>query len=344
MKHKKIIHILPSNGIGGAEIAATSSKGIKNQYYSLFIKFLYKPSINNPFQTIFCILESLKTTVEIIKCQPNVIIVSLWKSCLSAIFIKLFRPKTKIILFIHLPNSVHLIDYFSNFIVSKLANQIWGDSDFSLKARYKELCINKKKKSQVISFLTYKLVQNTSYINEPSFIFWGRFHRQKRIDLAIHFFKNVSSKVKNAKFTIIGQDCGELKYLIKLTKKLQLDKKINFLSPKNIIEISELSKKATFYLQLSRFEGLAMSVVESMQLGLIPIVTDVGEIKNYCTHLNNALIYEDIISTTNQVIKLLEDPTQMRYLRENAISSWSRKFTYREDMTNSLTKFIKTNK
>ena len=142
MQAKKIIHILPSNGIGGAEIAASSSKGIKNQYYSLFIRFLYKPSINIPFQRILCVLESFNTTLDIIRCQPNVIIVSLWKSCLSAIFIKLFRPKTKIILFIHLPNSVHLIDYISNFIISKLANQIWGDSDSSLKSStiWKSVC------------------------------------------------------------------------------------------------------------------------------------------------------------------------------------------------------------
>ena len=115
MQAKKIIHILPTNGIGGAEIAALSSIGIRNQSYSLFVKFLYKTSTHSPFRKFFYVLESLNTTLDIIKLQPDLIIVSLWKSCLSAILIKLFRPNTKIILFIHLPNSVHLIDYFSNF-------------------------------------------------------------------------------------------------------------------------------------------------------------------------------------------------------------------------------------
>ena len=255
---------------------------------------------------------------------------------------KIIKPNTKIILFIHLPNSIHFIDYFSNFLISKLANQIWGDSDSSLKSRYEELAINKNKKSRVISFLTHKLVQNKNHEYKPNFIFWGRLHSQKRINLAIHFFGNVSSKVKNAKFTIIGPDCGELNSLRKLTNKFQLDKKINFLSAKSIEEISELSKDATFYLQLSRFEGLAMSVVESMQLGLIPIVTNVGEIKNYCMHMENALIFKNINSTTIQVINLLKNPSHMNYIRENAISSWSKKLLI-EDISNSL-QFIQENK
>ena len=97
------------------------------------------------------------------------------------------------------------------------------------------------------------------------------------------------------------------------------------MSLKNIEEISELSKDATFYLQLSRLEGLTMSVIESMQPGLIPIVTNVGEIKNYCMHMENALIFKNINSTTNQVLNLLKNPSHMKYIRENAISSWSKK-------------------
>ena len=56
--------------------------------------------------------------------------------------------------------------------------------------------------------------------------------------------------------------------------------------------------------------------------------------------MENALIFKNINSTTNQVINLLQNPSQMKYIRENAISSWSKKITYREDMSNSLTKFI----
>ena len=36
-----------------------------------------------------------------------------------------------------------------------------------------------------------------------------------------------------------------------------------------------------------------MSVCESMQLGLIPLVTNVGQIKKYCKNLHNCFIYQN---------------------------------------------------
>ena len=50
-----------------------------------------------------------------------------------------------------------------------------------------------------------------------------------------------------------------------------------------------------------------MSVLESMQLGLIPIVTDVGEIKNYCVHNHNSIIFKDMELTKETIIKLMKN-------------------------------------
>ena len=44
-----------------------------------------------------------------------------------------------------------------------------------------------------------------------------------------------------------------------------------------------------------------MSVVESMQLGLISIVTNIGEIKNYCIHGQNSLIFSNIKKTSEEI-------------------------------------------
>ena len=48
-----------------------------------------------------------------------------------------------------------------------------------------------------------------------------------------------------------------------------------------------------------------MSVLESMQMGLIPIVTNVGELQNYCIDNKNSIIFKDIESTKDKIIKLL---------------------------------------
>ena len=156
MQAKKIIHILPTDGIGGAEIAALSSIGIRNECYSLFVKYLFKTSIDSPFRRFFYVLESLNTTLDIIKFQPDLIIVSLWKSCLSAIIIRCFRPKIKIILFLHLPKSVNFLDYFFTFITSRIASQIWGDSTTTIENRTKELNVDKNVRKKFQKKAKYK--------------------------------------------------------------------------------------------------------------------------------------------------------------------------------------------
>ena len=54
--------------------------------------------------------------------------------------------------------------------------------------------------------------------------------------------------------------------------------------------VKHYAKKCSFFLQLSFYEGFAMSVIEAMQLGLVPVVTNVGEISNYCIDNFNGVI------------------------------------------------------
>ena len=44
-----------------------------------------------------------------------------------------------------------------------------------------------------------------------------------------------------------------------------------FSKKKNLSEIIKISKNYSFFLQLSDYEGMGMSVNESMQLGLVPV-------------------------------------------------------------------------
>ena len=104
----------------------------------------------------------------------------------------------------------------------------------------------------------------------------------------------------------------------------------------NIEEIINYSKKSSFFLQLSPEEGLGMSVVESMQLGLIPIVTNVGEIKNYCLHKKNSIIFKNIKKTTKELLSLIQNPQEMTLLRKEAISTWYKSATFKDDITKAF--------
>ena len=83
-----------------------------------------------------------------------------------------------------------------------------------------------------------------------------------------------------------------------------------------------------------------MSVVESMQLGLIPIVTQVGEIKNYCIHNKNSIIFKNKKSTKNTILNLIKNQKKLNFLYKNVVNTWSHKKTYKEDLENYLDSLI----
>tara|TARA_A100001037_G_C14873989_1_gene510851 strand:- start:337 stop:762 length:426 start_codon:yes stop_codon:yes gene_type:complete len=117
-----------------------------------------------------------------------------------------------------------------------------------------------------------------------------------------------------------------------LSKKLNIEKNVNFLGPKDLDSIINLSKNASFYLQTSKLEGMAMSVVEAMQLGLVPLVTPVGEIKNYCIDKVNAILIDDEDSAVKSILNLLDNKNAFEKIRQNTISCWNDSEIYSESI------------
>ena len=108
----------------------------------------------------------------------------------------------------------------------------------------------------------------------------------------------------------------------------------------NLKQIIELVKDNSFFIQLSSYEGMAMSVVESMQLGLVPIVTNVGEIENYCTDGFNSIIYEGVEKTFLKVLNVKENIEVYKYIRNNSSKTWINKNLYKDDMKSACKNFV----
>ena len=112
----------------------------------------------------------------------------------------------------------------------------------------------------------------------------------------------------------------------------------NFMEMKDIISIA---RDCSFFIQLSLYEGMALSVVEAMQLGLVPIVTSVGEIENYCKNNFNSIIYKDEKNTFKQVERALQNKNIYSNLRKNAIENWKNQNIYSEDIVLNCDSFSK---
>ena len=338
---KKIIHLIPYNGIGGVESAANTMKGLI--FNDLEFQLLYIFETQSKKKNYFSSLNFYKLFLSIGKLlsnKPDLLVVSLWRSCIPGIIYKIIRPKTKVVLFLHYPKHYHFVDMIFTRLMSFMSDYVWADSEDTLNSRLPNFS---KKNSNIISFVARRFQSSNRNLVKPNFIFWGRLHEQKYIHRAIEIFTVVKSHYENATFKIIGPDGGEMSDLKNLVERKNLSKSVIFLGPQDMESIINFSKEASFYLQTSKLEGMAMSVVEAMQLGLVPVVTPVGEIKNYCEDFKNSLLITDNKSAITNVISLIEDNISYNLIRDNAIRKWKNYEIYSEAFINASKKILGLN-
>ena len=288
----KIVHLVPYDGIGGVETAAKTMMHVYDGNIDFEVKYIFDSknksrkqiikSTYNPIKLLSAALGFRKNTVD-------VLIVSLWRSLIVGVLVKIFRPKIKLVTFLHLAKHAHCIDAICNSVALPLSSQIWADSEATRKGR---LSFSKQRQCHVISFVTKKIEPLPLKTVAPVFIFWGRITTQKGLGRAILIFSEIHKQYRHAKFLVVGPYDNDAVKIKKLCASMGLEESVVFNGSATFEEIINYAGPASFYLQTSIIEGMAMSVVESMQLGLVPIVTPVGEIRNYCQDGHNAVIVE----------------------------------------------------
>jgi glycosyltransferase involved in cell wall biosynthesis len=335
----KVIHLIPFDGVGGVEVAARSIGSAINGDVNFEIRYIFENieiskncwSIFNPFRMVIVAWRLAKSDVDLL-------VVSLWRSSIVGLMAKFFRPKLKLITFLHLDKSVHYLDFISTFLSSKFSIQIWADSQATLDKRIPNLPI---RNGRIISFVTHRFKSLPEKHVVPSFVFWGRIAKQKNLILSIHLFSAVLKFHPDAKLTIIGPDAGELHDIQSLCVSLGLKKSVLFTGPLSHNEIIKHAHKASFYLQTSFSEGMAMSVVEAMQFGLVPVVTPVGEISSYCKDGINAVVVTSEEQTVASILGLLNGNDRYQEIRRRAISTWLDKTIYKDSILMTCNDVIK---
>ena len=322
MNLKNIVHLIPYDGTGGVESAARSVPENLREGLNFSIEYIFTKNSKRPF-------AYFTTARKLLVKKPDLIILSLWRSCIVGLMVWCFSRKSKIVLMLHYPEHVHLVDKILTILTSLIACEVWADSQATLDTRLSEPI---RVESKIISFMSNKLEPVTPLNATKNFIFWGRLHRQKGLEQSIKIFSDIKVDIPDANFIIIGPDGGEKKKLLELTKDLNIADSVSFLGEKTFYEIKTLAGNASFYLQTSILEGMAMSVVEAMQLGLIPIVNPVGEIKNYCQNNLNAILVGNNNSLNIQILNLYSDKEHFQQTRKNAIYTWLDQKTYADSI------------
>ena len=336
----KIFHLVPADGYGGVEVAAKYTNNIKSTMCKFEVKYIYDQKISSQnYSALFNPFKIIKSSFDIIKQSPDVIILSLWRSILVGLLIKIFKKNISLILFIHSETNSHWLDYFLTSFGLRLCDEVWADSYSSMNKRLKKYKISKNKK--IISFLPRILsrVINKDTEIKPNFIYWGRIGEEKQINISITIFAKILKYYPDAKFRIIGPDGGSKSKLKALINYYKISKSVIWFDELDIQSIIDLARKSFFYIQASKFEGMAVSVAEAMQLGLLPIVTNVGEIKQYCKDNENSLIITDIDDTVNKILNILSSKTAYYQMSINASKVWENKDSYRDSIKHNIEDF-----
>ena len=328
----KVIHLLPCDGIGGVEVAASSMGFVQEGELEFAVDYIFPEFYNarektlfrfNPFPFFSAAWRASRQGVDLF-------IVSLWRSAVVGFFAKLLRPKLKLVVFLHSSKDAHVVDFIVTRIAVWSATEVWCDSMASLRGKVPEIL---EGKCRIISFVIRRFEPGHAKAVDASFIFWGRINQCKGLDRAIRLFAELYKSYPTARFTIIGPDGGALLELQKLSFSLGVEDAVVFLGAMTHDEIVYYAHQASFYLQTSVFEGMAMSVVESMQLGLVPVVTPVGEIGTYCGSGYNAIIVESDQRVVSDILGLLNsDDETYQQLRVNALATWKNQLPYKDSV------------
>lgn len=332
----QIVHVIPYDGIGGVEIATASvpagrypgfvfrkvfiaSKGQPND-----APYVYESGLgpeNNPF-------AFLRTIAFLVRARPQVLVLSLWRSCIVGLAVKALRPRTRLVVFLHNTRHSNKVDAVLTRATARFADAIWADSASTAAQRLgpaRAAC------TRPISFLTQRIARVTGEHPAPHFITWGRLHPRKRIELALDFFALVHARHPDARFTIIGPDRGESAMLKAKTAALGLQDAVRFIGPADMEQIADHASASAFFVQTSRSEGMGMAVVEAMQLGLVPVVTPVGEIGTYVADGQNGIWFTSAQDAADKVERLLTDPATFRAMSQAATQVWQGLPLYRDE-------------
>ena len=341
--------MIPKDGLGGVEQAARS----------------LNPDSHLDIETVFVCGETLSDKKHIkvvsediglnslafyfrafkylVNTKPDLLICSLWRVSFVGVFYYLYtmlfyREKVRLVVFIHSNKFAHYFDKFITKIAVSLAGEVWCDSEASRNAI---LSISSNSgKFKVISFFVKNEGQKITSVHDRknNFVFWGRIAKAKRLDRAIRLFNEVLKESGESLFYIYGPDSGELGNVQKLVNELNLTDKVIFMGSKKPNHYPEELRNAKFFINTSTHEGMAIAVVEAMQLGLIPVVTPVGEVGNYCIDGFNSIYYNE--SSKNKIIETLNNSELCDSLSSNAIKYWLDHSDYTESFNQNCLRLV----
>ncbi|WP_353721894.1 glycosyltransferase family 4 protein [Dyadobacter sp. 676] len=344
--------------IGGVEVALLSAIPDLNRRFELKVMVLGRVDANMTrhltaeekacfaefdYKLSLYPLVVFKMVRFILNFAPDVMICSLWRASLLGVIAKKLSPKLRFVSFIHNTAFFHRLDRFFSQTAIRNADTIFTDSGAT--ATFVSQQFGPSVPVRVISFFTNPSPEFKTSLpfdnRDIRFMFLGRINAVKNLPLAVDTIRYLADKGHNVSLDIFGRDDGMLGAVKEHIRSKSLENRVKFKGEITGNQKLDMFGKYHFLIQLSTNEGMAMSVAEAMQNGLVCFVTPVGEIPNYATDMHTA-IFADISTpeTFGNSLKKLEsvivDPDLYNRISSESFAGLKSVGTYSESLVGGI--------
>ncbi len=183
-------------------------------------------------------------------------------------------------------------------------------------------------------------LENKKFKNKiTKIVFIGGYEHRKGVDYFFEIANNLLNSNLNIQIVHVGDPLPKDAFSEKVLNKYStLCEHQNFIELGFVEKVSDVIDKFDIFLMTSRSEGMPRSLLESMERGLIPIVTDIDELKNIIRDSYNGFIINpnNIENCSNKIKRIVKSIRQLDYISKNTRNDILTKY----NIENTNTKII----
>ncbi len=152
---------------------------------------------------------------------------------------------------------------------------------------------------------------------EADLIFVGRLTEYKRPDRLFEVIGIVAKRIPGLVVLIVG-DGPDQDELSEQAERLDITANIRFLGQRT--DVQQLLGSARVFMLTSRWEGLSIAMMEAMVAGAVPVVADVGDLKDFVKSGDNGYVVEpdNIDAYAAHVVSILDSQDTWTSMSKNA--------------------------
>ncbi len=148
-------------------------------------------------------------------------------------------------------------------------------------------------------------------------IFVGRLTEYKRPDRLIDVVAKVAAEKPDLKVAIVG-DGPDRDVLEARCRELGLTSAVEFLGQRR--DVMELLARSRLFVLTSRWEGVSIAMLEAMAMRAVPVVNDVGDLRDFARDGETGYVVEpdDIETHAARILELLGDEARLSLMADRA--------------------------